>query len=471
MAARLSATNTSTMGNLMPQKEMITTNDLNNWAVKLAQSGRYPMAEAVIRRGLVLDPESALLLGTLGLVLLNGGKYYKATEALMAALEKEPEDWGFHHNIALAYMSLGDFDIAMEHMNKAVDINPTDAAARWDRALILLAGGEWKQGWQEYEARKTWLPQHYPRWMFSTWRGESLNGKSLFVQAEQGAGDTLNFSRYLAWVKERYPTCKIYFAVIHQLAALFRGHPHIHQLILTGEVIPKCDYGVYLCSLPGMFGTTDTHVPPDDGWFKVRASQLNFQVPEASEGSRKVGIVWAGNATHKRDAERSMLLEQFLPLVSRPDLSVYSFQFGQRSGDISLLAADGFIVDLGQAMSDWTVTAGMLAKMDLVIGVDTAVTHLAAGMGIETHILLSYVSDFRWTHEGDSTVWYPSARLYRQPSLGDWNSVMEDVLDVIGPVPEIETNKTISLGDEPITFSQPAVVGDTSEVYGDGHDF
>jgi len=445
-------------------KEAITTNDLNNWAVKLAQAGRYPMAEAIARRGLALDPESALLRGTLGLVLLNAGKYSDAIDELGEAIDKEPEDWGFHHNIALAFMAIGVFDMAMSHMNRAVDINPTDAAARWDRALILLAGGQWRQGWQEYEARKTWLPHHYPKWMFSTWRGEDLAGKWLFVQAEQGAGDTLNFSRYLAWVKSKYPTCKIAFAVIHQLAALYRGHPHIDTLILTGEAIPKCNYGIYLCSLPGMFNTTNEHVPPDDGWFKTRAGQLNFQIPEASEGSKKVGIVWAGNPTHRRDVDRSMTLEQFLPLVSRPDLSVYSFQFGQRAGDISLLGADGFIVDLGQHMSDWTVTAGMLAKMDLFIGVDTAVTHLAAGIGIETHICLSYVSDFRWTHEGSDTVWYPSATLHRQPNLGDWRSVIEDVLDTIGPVPEIEVTKTVALIDTGHSFSGPALVGDASDL-------
>jgi hypothetical protein len=141
----------------------------------------------------------------------------------------------------------------------------------------------------------------------------------------------------------------------------------------------------------------------------------------------RVGVVWSGNPTHKDDHNRSIAFERLSPLFDIPNVSFVSLQRELRDSDAALLAAEARMSDIGRHFDDFADTAAALACMDLVISVDTSVAHLAGALGKPVWVLLPLCPDWRWLIERDDSPWYPSARLFRQPAIGDWESVIGEV--------------------------------------------
>lgn len=428
----------------MTDTKDLTVFDLNNLATNVARTRNYPTAISIMKRAVTIDGKQSVLWATLGLLLLQAGRYDEADDALHRACMMDPGEWTYWHNQGLVQLALGRFNDALYCMDKALANNSVEPTILWDQALVLLSIGDWKAGFKAYESRIQWAPTRFPRFQMPFWRGEDLAGKHLLIVNEQGDGDIFMFSRYITWVSNQYGAAikpgsgvRISVTLPPNMAALFKNHPNIDEIITVGEALPAADYGIYIGSLPAIHGTdlSNNKPPPDCGHFATRAKQIRIPIAEVVPGARKVGIVWAGNPMHPRDHERSVSLDRFLPMIERTDISLYSFQFGKRAGDIREKHATPFIADLSQLMSDWTVTAGMLAQMDIVISVDSAIAHLAPLCGVETWALLSYIPDWRWLNTKDFTSpWYPSVRLYRQEKPGDWDSVFGKVLYDLGPV-------------------------------------
>jgi len=260
--------------------------------------------------------------------------------------------------------------------------------------------------------------------------------KTLLLTSEQGYGDIIVMARYVSVIKSKWPTCKVWFygqTLIHGLmlgAGCDEVFDCIHEpsgmVSLADGPLKTYDYHCPLMSLPHRFGTTPDTVPAGR-YIAVPIERISI----ASE-QRRIGIVWAGSPRHGKDAWRSIEPESFQPIIdAHPDFKFYSLQVGPRQHEVSRLRG---VVDMAGEIGkigDWTATAEVLQQLDLLISVDTACVHLAGALGVPVWMLCPSSPDFRWGLSGETTPWYPSMRIFRQPKEGDWKSVLNRINDAL----------------------------------------
>ena len=294
--------------------------------------------------------------------------------------------------------------------------------------MNLLQLGEYAEGWAEAEWR--WQTEQFtafnppqPRW-----QGGDIRRQNLLVHTEQGAGDAIQFIRYMPLLAKKCQ--KLILVAPAHLVPIFETVEGI-DLIDTAGDIPLKSFDTYipLMSLPYIFGTTLDNIPNSFPYIKAPSENkeelINFIASKHQPNSKKVGIVWAGNPTHSNDHNRSCKLEDMLPLLELPDITFYSLQVGDRAKDINQLSPElkAKVADLTPYLKDYGDTAVAIEQLDLVISVDTSVAHLAGALSRPVWTALCYNPDWRWLIEGDDTPWYPSMKLFRQPQPQDWRSV------------------------------------------------
>lgn len=410
----------------MGEIKTLTADQYASACMSLRQKRRFPAAIACARRAVELDPAQAAWHFLLGNTLLLNGDYDAAEAALEEAAEIDPKNYSPVHDIGMCCLERGDLPVAISYFRYALKLNPTVPETRMDLALAHLMAGSWRKGFEEYDARMDLLPAQYPQPAEMTpWQGQDLTGKTLFVTAEQGIGDTIMFARFLDWASSQ--AAKVIFEVQAELFGLFIGYCKICELRAKGSPVPlpKADYWIPLCSLARWSGVTANTVPPDPGFLRSVATMIPVHVPECDWRPQKIGLCWSGNPAHGHDHDRSIALEHFLPLMGERKRQFYSFQVGHRAKDLELAGAQALLYDLSPTLNTWEVTAGSLLKMDVVISADTAIAHLAAAMGVPTCIVVGKVPDWRWGLTGGTTPWYPSAELVR--SRGDWVGAIGEI--------------------------------------------
>jgi hypothetical protein len=242
----------------------------------------------------------------------------------------------------------------------------------------------------------------------------------LLLFAEYGLGDALHFVRYLPMVAAR--SGKIILQVQPALAALLRQLADV-SVIPRGETLPPFDLQLPLMSLPRIFGTTLDTIPADVPYLDPDPAKLSrWRAALADVTALKVGVVWAGNARHKGDRQRSLSADAVLPRLVMPGVQLYSLQKEPRPEDGTVLAALGKdLIDLAPALGDFADTAAAVAALDLVIAVDTSVAHLAGALGRPVWMLTPYALDWRWLRDREDSPWYPTMRLFRQRSPREWD--------------------------------------------------
>jgi hypothetical protein len=258
------------------------------------------------------------------------------------------------------------------------------------------------------------------------WRGESLAGKTILLHAEQGFGDSIQFIRYLPMVVAAGAT--VVLEIPDDLRPLIGRVEGVAAIVRRGDPLPPFDLHCPLMSLPLAFGTRldsiPAHVPylhaPPLSLEKWRARLLPADVP-------RIGLVWSGKPTHKNDHNRSIPITRLAPVLRKPGFQFVSLQKDYRAADRAELKTYPALIRLDDALSDFADTAAVVAALDLVIAVDTAVAHLAGAMGKPVWILLPAIGDWRWLRQREDSPWYPTARLVRQPRIGDWASVIARV--------------------------------------------
>lgn len=402
---------------------------------KLRDLGFIKAALALSDRAMAIDPTSAMAVGNAAGVALVAHDTQKAKEYSEKAMKLAPGLTPYAtHTLGTTLMYAGQLEAAIRELDK-VKGKFVDAA--FDRACALMLLGRWREGWEAMEIRRVRFPEHHAKYDgMKEWDGKDMDG-TLWVTCEQGLGDTIMMSRYLPWARTMCD--RLVFSVPAVLMPMFYGFPGIDELRLweTATPTPKADAHVPLVSL-GYYW--DRHVdvkspwppsvPEDPGHFKKHAESIRGEMVAAPD-TLKVGIVWAGSKIHPKDYERSIALERLLCLAANPNVTLFSFQVGKRSGDIERCGASSMVVDLDATLTNWTATAAGLKQLDLLITVDTSVAHMAGALGVPTWIMLCKLPDWRWLHKGDSTVWYPSVRLFRQKKLGDWDDVIERVCSAL----------------------------------------
>lgn len=398
----------------------------SNLGVALRAQAKLRAAALCYRRALEIEPGEPSYLGNLGNVLKDLDEIEDSIAVQREAVAQKPDDVRLRYNLGLAYREGADFEAALESFDAAIVMNPEDPHMQWDRALALLHLGRFEEGWQAYEWRWKIGELPPPSFRAPAWRGEDLEGKRILLTPEQGFGDTLLVSRLIPQVKARGAT--VWMECKPPLWRLFAGVAAIDRLAAPGALKEGFDYHCSLMSLPGILGVTHRTAPPPLTLAVPPVARKKARRLLAPAGDRfKVGIVWSGSVTYKGNRKRAAGLERFLDLAGVPGVQLYSLYKGPLEGQLKEQGAAGLVVDLGGQDEDLADTAAAIELLDLVIMTDSAVAHLTGTLGRPIWNLLSYSPYWLYGARGETTPWYPSMRLYRQPAPGDWDSVFARV--------------------------------------------
>jgi tetratricopeptide (TPR) repeat protein len=400
----------------------------NNLGNVLLVQGKLDEAAASYRQAVHFHPRFADAHNNLGNVLRCQGNLAEAVLCFEQAVRLKPDFAEAHSNLGMALQTLGKLPEALGHFEQALHLRPDYAGAHLNRGLHWLLLGNWEQGWPEYEWR--WRVKDFPSSCRpgARWDGSPLHGQTILLSAEQGLGDTLQFIRYAAMVKEHGGTV---VAECHaDLLGVLAGCAGIDQLLPQGGRLPAYDVQAPLLSLPGLFGTTLATIPAEVPYLVAeRARVSRWRDRLATVAGFKVGICWQGNPGHQNDRWRSVPLAQFGPLAEVPGLRLVSLQKGPGREQWTTRAAQWPVVDLPDQEEEpsegWMETAALMCALDLVITVDTAIAHLAGALAVPVWVALPFIPDWRWLLGRENSLWYPTMRLFRQTRHDHWADVFE----------------------------------------------
>ena len=437
----------------------------SNLGIALQEQGRLDEAVTAFRQAIDLKPDYPEAQYNLGNALKEQGWLDEAVACYGKSLDLKPDQPRAHNNMGNALRELGRLDEAIACYGKSLDLKPDQPEAQCNLgtvleeqrrlgeavacyrkaidirpdlpeahnnlAIALLAQGDMAGGWDEYEWRWQTPQMLKGRRDFARpqWRGEAAAGRQLLIHAEQGFGDTLQFCRYAPLAAAR--GLRVVIEVQPPLARLLRSLPNVDQVIAAGEQPPAFDLHCPMLSLPRAMGTTLGTIPGGVPYLRADAAQVaswRTRLAAMPRQGPRVGLVWAGDpgihlpskaAVNRR---RSIAPDRLAPLFALPGLHFVSLQKGGP-------AAPGHfpLTDLMDEMTDFADTAALLATLDLVISVDTAVAHLAAALGKPVWLLDRFDPCWRWLTGRTDSPWYPSLRIYRQRDPGDWDAVITEV--------------------------------------------
>lgn len=389
----------------------------------LHEAGRYDDALALYDEAVGRWPSLALLWNNRGNTLLELGLNRQAIKSYQYALQLAPSLHDSRVALATCLQALGEVQQALVECAKVLKAAPDHAEAHWNYALLLLLLGNYPGGFREYEWR--WKKRRFtsPLRQFAQprWHGGDPAGKTILVYAEQGYGDTLQFCRYLPLLAAR--GAAVLFECHPPLVACMRTVGQGITVVPFGTPLLSFDYHVPLLSLPYLFGTTLETVPVTVPYLFAPEERLPFWQSVMPSGNRLIGLCWSGKAYP--DPGRSCQPELLLPLTRLAGISWVSLQIDAR--DVKPFS----MLDLTMLVQDFGDTAALLAQLELVITIDTAVAHLAGALGKETWLLVPFAPDWRWGLDRTVCPWYPTMRLFRQEQAGEWEPVIEQVTEAL----------------------------------------
>jgi len=429
--------------------------------VSLRGRGELSEAEQAFRRAIAIDPRLFPAHHDLGVVLFTLGKLDDSLDALDQAAALDESSSEVFHNRGRTLHALRRYEEALESYARALRIRPDEAATyfnrgevynelkrypetladyqralelrpgyddvRWNESLTRLTLGQFETGWQQYEYRwqgEMARPRRHNE--IPPWRKDSpLAEKRILVWWEQGLGDTLQFCRYVPLLRER--GAEVVFEVQAPLKKLLASLGDF-AVVASGDKIPGCDFQIPLLSLPLAFETTLASIPARVPYLKADPENVRRWAKQLQRSREKlnVGIAFSGHAAQKDDKLRSMRLRDVAPLAESADLFVIQVEVNAADREFASQSG-GAIHLLDDRIKDFDDSAAVAENMDLVITIDTSVAHLAGALAKTTWILLPWTPTWRWMVDRDDSPWYPTARLFRQSSLGDWGGLVERV--------------------------------------------
>jgi tetratricopeptide (TPR) repeat protein len=376
---------------------------------------------------LALVPQHPVAHFNRGVVLIKLGRYAEAVAANERAIAATPDYVMAWLNRGMALAQLRRFEDAIASYGEVLARRQDNADAHFNRALALLTIGDYRAGFDDYEWRwrRTGAPAQKNRGR-RLWLGDTpLSGKTILLHAEQGLGDTIQFARYAPLLAAQ--GAKVVLEVPPELKSLLARLDGVTAVVARGEAPPPFDVHCPLGSLPLARKTELPVVPAQIPYLSADQAHLQKWSARIEKLLRpRIALAWAGNPAHDNDRNRSIALSTLAPLLAML-ASFISIQRDVRSSDAAQLGATTHLTHLGGELADFNDTAAVLSLCDLLITADTAPAHLAGAMGRPVWVLVPFAPDWRWMLDGESTPWYPTARVFRQSALADWNAVIARV--------------------------------------------
>jgi tetratricopeptide (TPR) repeat protein len=394
----------------------------------LQDAGRLDDAATAYQRALHLNPNDTDAMINLGNTLHSQDNLETARQWFQNALSIDPINIKAINNLGKVFSDENKLDLARQWLDKAVEIDPSYAEARFNRAAVLLAMGDFQNGWQDYEFRflRRAASRVYPHTLTSSrWDGSPYPSQRLLVHCEQGLGDVIHFCRYLPMVKSFGGTLIV--EAQRPLLPLLRAMASIDELVAFDPAAPPLtdhDLHVPLLSLPLIFQTRPDTIPGTVPYLRSDPQKTDQWRSHLGDGEFRVGVVWAGSDV---DPRRTCTLTKLASWFTLPRVRFYSLQKGVAQGQVDAMSHHANLIHLGDQLNDFSDTAAVIANLDLVISIDTAVAHLAGALGKPVWVLLPLAPDWRWQLRPDDTPWYPSARLFRQEERNDWQALIDSV--------------------------------------------
>jgi tetratricopeptide (TPR) repeat protein len=400
----------------------------SNLGVAWNLKDRPDKAIACYHKAIALRPDDADAHYNLGNVLLDMDQLDQAVASYRSAVFLRPHHAKAHINLGNAHVKLRQLDDAAACYRRALEYGPDLDDAHLNLAQVLLATGNFAQGWSEWEWR--WRSADFraqrafaqPRW-----DGSDYSGKTILLTTEQGYGDSIQFIRYAPLLAAR---CRrVVLGCRKELHLLLRGVQGIAESFVLGDPLPPFDAHTAVASLPGIFATTLDSIPARVPYIEpepARVADWSAKLPP--DGRFKIGLLWSGSAAPRKD-NRPAPLSAFAPLAAIPGIAFHSLQIGPPAQQAKSAPEGMNVVDHSTELHDFADTAALIANLDLVISIDSAVAHLAGAMAKPCWTLLPFVADWRWFLNRSDSPWYPTMRLFRQGAIGDWTDVMNQVAD------------------------------------------
>lgn len=416
---------------------------LFNLGVLAGDAERFEEAVDFYQYTLAVEPGHVATLFNLGIAYRSLGRLPEAIPCFEQAIALQPNHVHALQNLGATHFELGQLEAAEKYYQRALHIEPNQPEVRYNLALSALAQGDYVTGWPAFEWR--WQGAETARrerrnFTQPQWNGEDLAGKTILLHAEQGLGDTLQFIRYVPLVTQK--GARVVVECQKPLVRLLQSMPAIiaakAQVCAAGETLPHFDWHCPLMSLPHAFATQLDSVPAHMPYLTADAALVEHWRQRLASLSAlkplKIGLVWAGNPRQYSlrlnliDQRRSLHLQQLAPLAACTNISWFSLQIGAAAQEINQPPAGLHLHDLTQEITDFADTAALVTNLDLIISVDTSVAHLAGALNKPVWLLSRFDACWRWLRERENSPWYPSMRIFRQPSPGAWTLVLDQVV-------------------------------------------
>jgi len=396
----------------------------NNLGVALRLAGKLEASVSHHRLSLAGDPQNPALHSNLGNALRAANRLDEAVKHHFQSITLNRDYGEGFFNLALCLRDLGRVDEAVGCLGRALALNPGNRRARVELAIALLMRGELVQGFAAYEVRKRLPETPVPEFPQPEWDGGPIEGKRILLHPEQGLGDVLLFVRFARELKRRGASVIVLCQAL--LKDLLASADFIDDVVAEGEPLPDFDLHASMVSLPHLC-RADFDAPDLQAPYLNAPADSRIKLGHIEKARLRVGIYWAGMPGRTQDRERSVPFARFMEFWGDPQLLLFSLQGGVHQKDIQTFGAGGLVHDVGRGIFDFAEAATALSQLDLLISIDAPIAHLAAAMGLRTWVLSPSTVDWRWQLGGTRAPWYPSARLFRQPRPGDWDTVFAEV--------------------------------------------
>ena len=398
----------------------------NNLGLAHYQQGDEDEAAASFRAAIRLKPQLADAHNNLGIILQAQGKLDEAAECYRKAIELDRAHADAHHNLGNTLRAQGRLEEASDSYERALWIKPNEPHFHLGQAFLSLQRGDYERGWPGFEWRWKCPEFSLPDYRQPFWDGGPLDGRTILLHADYGMGDTLQFIRFAPRVANLGG--RVIVVGQRPLARILASCPGVDQVFVQGDPLPDFDFYAPVMSLPSRLNNA-----PPAAAAAVPYLAADPRLVEHWKGRLggvrefKIGVAWQGDPRYRKDRERSFPLAQLEPIAQVPGVRLFSLQRAPGSEQIATVANRFEVTDLGSRLTDFLDDAAVMSNLDLVLAPETSLIHLAGALGTPAWVALAYAPDWRWMSGEDPTQWYPTVRLFRQRTWGDWDQVFQRI--------------------------------------------